>query len=69
MIKRLNQQKLFGNDQFPNTVVEASKILNNHDFENKKNETSAKECYNRKHLTACNYVYPRSYIESMYSFI
>ena len=29
VIKTLSQQKSFGNDQFPNTIVEASEILSN----------------------------------------
>ena len=34
IIKTLNQQKAFGNDQFPNTIVKASEILSNHNYEN-----------------------------------
>ena len=36
VIKTLNQQKSFGNYQFPNTIVEASEILSNHNYENNK---------------------------------
>ena len=36
VIKTLSQQKSFGNDQFPNTIVEASEILSNHNYENNK---------------------------------
>ena len=34
VIKILSQQKSFGNDQFPNEIVEASEILSNHNYEN-----------------------------------
>ena len=36
VIKTLSQQKSFRNDQFPNTIVEASEILSNHNYENNK---------------------------------
>ena len=36
VIKTLSQQKSFGNDQFPNTIVEASAILSNHNYESNK---------------------------------
>ena len=36
VIITLSQQKSFGNDQFPNTIVEASHILSNHNYDNNK---------------------------------
>ena len=36
VIKTLTQQKSFGNDQFPNIVMEVSKILGNHLYESNK---------------------------------
>ena len=46
VLKTLNQQKLFGNNQFPKTIIEANAILSNHNYEmskNRNNERNAKK--------------------------
>ena len=42
-VKTLNQQKSFGNNQFPNTIVEASEILSNHNYENHKHKQAQRQ--------------------------
>ena len=42
----MNQQKSFGNDQFPNTIVEASEILSNHNDENQKLKQTQRQIRN-----------------------
>ena len=40
VLKTLNQQKLFGNNQFPKTIIEANAILSNHNYEMSKNRNN-----------------------------
>ena len=50
----LNQQKSFGNNQFPNTIMKASKILSNHLYKsnktklNQRNQTHVNKKSNQK---------------------
>ena len=36
VLNTLNQQKSFGNDQFPKTIIEASEVLSDHNYEKNK---------------------------------
>ena len=48
ILKTLNQQKSFGNDQFPKSIVEASEVLSNHNYEKNKNSRNIKNNNNEE---------------------
>ena len=61
VLKTLNQQKSFGNDQFPKTIIKANSILSNHNYEaNKKryNDTTDNNQEDTKNLNNNNYITP-----------